>query len=74
MPTHIAVFQKKVDYSTGEELLDESGVPIMEHVRDIIVPDPLVFQLSLEELAQQEAEYLQQTGESATTEDLTQNP
>lgn len=54
MPTYIPVFQRKVDYDTGEELFDESGAPLMEHVRDIIVPDPTAYEYepTPEELAE----------------------
>lgn len=40
MPTHIPVYQRKVNYETGEELFDSNGVPEMELVRYIIIPDP----------------------------------
>lgn len=75
MPTYIPVFQKKVDPVTGQELLDENGVPIMEHVRDIIVPDPPIYEPTPEELAiMLEMEQSQSIQESPTEPDPTQNP
>lgn len=79
MPTYVPVFQRKIDYDTGEELFDESGAPLMEHVRDIIVPEPPVYEYepTPEELAQMRswedliAEPIQ---ESPTEPDPTQNP
>lgn len=84
MPTYIPVYQRKINQETGEELSDENGVPIMEHVRDIIVPDPPIipiYEPTPEELAQMEIiqkqmeeQIEQSTQESPTEPDPTQNP
>lgn len=75
MPIHIPVFQRKIDYDTGQELSDENGVPIMEHVRDIIVPDPPIYEPTPEELAIiLEMEQSQSIQESSIEPDPTQNP
>jgi hypothetical protein len=63
MATYIPVYQKKIDYATGEVVFDDYGAPIMEYVRDIIVPDtPATVYLDLtpEELQLLENELLQQ--------------
>lgn len=45
MTTYYPVYQKKIDYETGEAILDTNGCFIMEHVSDLIVriPDAPVY-------------------------------
>lgn len=38
MQDYIPVYQKKIDYETGREFVNELGEPIMELVRVIIIP------------------------------------
>jgi len=37
----IPVYRKQIDLETGLPILDENGQEISEHVRDIIIPDPI---------------------------------
>jgi hypothetical protein len=39
MKTYIPVYQRKIDYETGEELFDANGVPVMEVTRVLIVKE-----------------------------------
>jgi hypothetical protein len=61
MPTYIPVYQKKINVDTNEAVLDANGCVIMEHVRDLIVPDPptpIVLDLTPEELESLNSEIL----------------
>lgn len=40
MQTYYPIYQKKIDYETGEAILDANGCFIMEHVSDLIVQIP----------------------------------
>ena len=50
MKTTIPVYQKVIDPDTELPVLDRDGLEMVEHVRDIIVPDSPTHQLTKEQI------------------------
>ena len=51
MRQSIPVYQVKIDEETGLPMLDDTGCEVIEHVRDLIVPEPPTTKLTDEQMA-----------------------
>ncbi len=75
MPIYIPVYQRRLDPNTGEPVYDQNGTQIMDLVETIVVPDPPVIEVDLQQQAESDAYYTQLLAQqSQSIQETTENP